>query len=309
MSRVSRANMLLMLSAIIWGFAFVAQRLGMEYVGPFTFNAVRFALGAAILVPVLALTRKRRAAMTTSGPKPGAAATLAAGALLGLIIFTGSSLQQVGLVYTTAGKAGFITGLYVIFVPMLGLAWGQRTAGGAWAGALLAVAGLYLLSFTGTWTLSTGDSLVLLSAVAWAIHVQLVGWLVRRYDVILLACLQFAVCSLFSLLVSLARETTTMADLQGAALPILYAGLLSTGVAFTLQVVAQRHARPAHTAIILSLEAVFAVLGGWMILGELLSLRGIAGCVLMLGGMLIAQLGPRAGDSGSDGCKVEGIAP
>ncbi len=293
MSRVSRSNLLLMLSAVIWGFAFVAQRLGMEHVGPFTFNAVRFALGAALLLPVLALTRRRRAAMTTEGPKPGASATLAAGAALGLILFIGSSLQQTGLVYTTAGKAGFITGLYVIFVPLLGLAWGQRTAAGAWAGALMAIAGLYLLSFTGTWTLATGDTLVLLSAVAWALHVQLVGWLVRRYDVILLACLQFAVCSLFSLLVSLAREATTIQDLRGAALPILYAGLLSTGVAFTLQVVAQRHARPAHTAIILSTEAVFAVLGGWMILGEQLSLRMMAGCALMLGGMLLAQLGPQ----------------
>ncbi len=293
MNRTTRSNLLLILSAVIWGFAFVAQRLGMEHVGPFTFNAVRFALGAVILLPVLALTRQRRAAMTTAGPKPGARAMLAAGAALGMILFIGSSLQQTGLVYTTAGKAGFITGLYVIFVPIIGLAWGQRTAAGAWAGALMAVAGLYLLSFTGTWTLSVGDTLVLLSAVAWAVHVQLVGWLVRRFDVILLACLQFAVCSLFSLLVSLARETTTVADLQGAAVPILYAGLLSTGVAFTLQVVAQRHARPAHTAIILSTEAVFAVLGGWLILGEQLSPRGMAGCALMLGGMLLAQLGPR----------------
>lgn len=295
MSRVARYNMLLMLSAVIWGFAFVAQRLGMEHVGPFTFNAVRFALGAVILFPVLALTRRWRAGMTTTGPKLGWAATLAAGSLLGLVIFIGSSLQQVGLVYTTAGKAGFITGLYVIFVPMLGLAWGQRTSAGTWAGALMAVAGLYLLSFTGTLSLSTGDTLVLLSAVAWAVHVQLVGWLVRRFDVILLACLQFAVCSLLSLGVSLSTESITTAGLQGAALPILYAGILSTGVAFTLQVVAQRQARPAHAAIILSTEAVFAVLGGWMILGELISLRGITGCVLMLGGMLVAQLEPRAG--------------
>lgn len=301
MSRVSRSNLLLLLSAIIWGFAFVAQRLGMAHVGPFTFNAVRFALGAAILVPVLALTRETRSAMMPAGPKPGARATLAAGALLGLVIFIGASLQQVGLVSTTAGKAGFITGLYVIFVPLLGLAWGQRTAAGTWAGALMAVAGLYLLSFTGRFTLSTGDALVLLSAVAWAAHVQLVGWLVRRFDVILLACLQFAVCSLLSGVVSLVRETTTTAGLRGAALPILYAGLLSTGVAYTLQVVAQRNARPAHTAIILSLEAVFAVLGGWLILGELLTLRGVVGCVLMLGGMLTAQLGPRAGRRAGDG--------
>ncbi len=295
MTRVSRSNLLLLLSAVIWGFAFVAQRLGMEHVGPFTFNAVRFALGAAVLLPVLALTRERRAAMHTEEPRAGAAATLAAGFVLGVIIFVGASLQQVGIVYTTAGKAGFITGLYVIIVPLLGLTWGQRTAASTWAGALLAAVGLYLLSVTESLTLSPGDTLVLLSAVAWAAHVQLVGWLVRRFDVILLACLQFAVCSLLSLAVSLVRETTTVAGLQGAAMPILYAGLLSVGVAYTLQVVAQRHARPAHAAIILSFEAVFAVLGGWAVLGELLSLRGAAGCALMLGGMLAAQLGPRSG--------------
>lgn len=290
MSRVSRSNLLLLLSAVIWGFAFVAQRLGMEHVGPFTFNAVRFALGAAVLVPVLVLTRERRSAMVMAGPKAGAWATLAAGTLLGLVTFTGASLQQVGLVYTTAGKAGFITGLYVIIVPLLGLTWGQRTAAGTWVGASLATVGLYLLSVTGAFTISPGDTLVLFSAVAWAVHVQLVGRLVRRYDVLVLACLQFTVCSLMSLVVSLMRETTSASGLWGAAIPILYAGLLSVGVAYTLQVVAQRHARPAPTAIILSLEAVFAVLGGWMILGELLTLRGLAGCALMLAGMLVAQL-------------------
>jgi len=300
MSRVSRANLLLLVSAVIWGFAFVAQRLGMEHVGPFTFNAVRFALGAVVLLPVLFFRRWRREAFGEAGKAPGAATVLGAGALLGLVLFAGSSLQQVGLVYTTAGKAGFITGLYVIFVPMIGLTWGQRTDGATWIGALMAVAGLYLLSVTGTLALSRGDTLVLLCAVVWAVHVQLVGRLVRRFDPVVLACLQFVVCSLLSVIVALAGETITAAGLHGAMLPILYAGLLSTGVAFTLQVAAQRHARPAPTAIILSFEAVFAVLGGWMVLGETLTLRGAAGCALMLGGMLAAQLGRRAGPAAAN---------
>jgi drug/metabolite transporter (DMT)-like permease len=152
---------------------------------------------------------------------------------------------------------------------------------------------MYLLCVTDRFTLSGGDTLVLLSAVAWAAHVQLVGRLVKRHDAVVLACLQFAACALCSLPVALVREDITVQGLQGAALPILYAGLFSTGVAFTIQVVAQRHARPAPTAIILSFEAVFAVLGGWMILGELLTWRGVAGCALMLAGMLAAQLGPK----------------
>jgi len=295
MSLVARSNLLLLFSAAIWGFAFVAQRLGMEYVGPFTFNTVRFTIGALFLLPVLALTRRKRGAMMPPGPRAGLVATMLAGAGLGLVLFIGASLQQMGLVHTTAGKAGFITGLYVIFVPMLGLFWGQRTDTGTWIGALMAVGGLYLLSVTDTLSLSSGDTLVLLSAVAWAVHVQLVGRLVQRFDAVLLACLQFAACALLSLPISLIRESVTVAGLRGAALPILYAGLLSTGVAFTLQVVAQRHARPTPTAIILSLEVVFAMLGGWMILDELITLRGIFGCALMLAGMLTAQLGLRAG--------------
>jgi drug/metabolite transporter (DMT)-like permease len=286
-----RSDLLLLLAAAIWGLAFVAQRLGMEHVEPFTFNAARFALGAAALVPVV------RARSRTGGPGGGPPAPwrldLRRGAVLGLVLFGGATLQQFGVVYTTAGKAGFITGLYVVLVPFLGLFVGQRTHGRTWVGALLAVAGLYFLSITGRLHMQKGDVLVLLGAFFWATHVLLIGRWAPRTEPVRLAALQFAVCSLVSLPLALGLEDPTVSGLRGALGPILYAGLLSTGVAYTLQVVAQRQAPPAHAAIILSLEAVFAVLGGMMMLGESLAARGIAGCVLMLAGMILSQIEPR----------------
>jgi drug/metabolite transporter (DMT)-like permease len=267
--RVFRSEALLLLTAAIWGFAFVAQRAGMEHVGPFTFNAVRFALGSVILIPFLVLGRKRR--------RRGAAGTgrwrpvLLAGGFAGLILFVGASLQQIGIVYTTAGKAGFITGLYVIIVPVLGLFWRHRPGRVTWFGALLAVAGMYLLSVTGSLAISKGDLLVLIGAFAWATHVIIIGRFSPRMDNVMLACLQFAACSILSLVGALATETITYQTILRATLPILYAGLLSTGVAYTLQVVAQRRVPATTAAIIMSLEAVFAGLGGWLMLDETLS--------------------------------------
>jgi drug/metabolite transporter (DMT)-like permease len=288
-------NLLLLLAAAIWGFAFVAQRAGMEHVGPFTFNAVRFALGGIVLLPLIALRGRRRPATEKQDAPAGWKNLLAGGALAGLVLFGGASLQQTGIVYTTAGKAGFITGLYVIIVPLGGLLWRQKTAVQAWLGALLAVAGLYFLSISGGMRMVRGDLLVLLGAFFWAGHVQLIGWLSPRTDPVRLACCQFLVCSAASLLAAVFLEGTfflemTVRGLRAAAVPILYAGLFSTGVAYTLQVVAQRRAPPSHAAIILSLEAVFAALGGWLLLSEVLSRRELFGCLLMLAGMLLSQI-------------------
>lgn len=282
-----KAELLLLLAAVIWGSAFVAQRIGMEYVGPFTYNGVRFILGALSLLPLLLLGRRLR-----NVPSDGWWPTLTGGLLAGLLLFAGASLQQVGIVYTTAGKAGFITGLYVVVVPLLGLLWGQRTPWGTWAGAAFAVAGLYLLTVTDDLTLAEGDSLVLIGAFFWAGHVLVIGWLSGRHiEPVLLACQQFVVCAVLSLAVAVVIEPITLAALKGAAAPILYGGLLSVGVAYTLQVVAQRDAPPAHAAIILSLETVFATLAGWWLLQETLSGRGLIGCALMFAGMLLSQLG------------------
>jgi len=288
--RTLKSDALLMLTATIWGFAFVAQRVGMEYVGPFTFNGVRFALGSLSLVPLMLLKRKNPSAIAALLPPADRRTVAWGGALAGLVLFMGASLQQVGLVHTTAGNAGFITGLYVVIVPLLGLFWRQRPDLGTWIGALLAAAGLYLLSVTAAFEIAFGDLLVLVGAFFWAAHVLIIGWLSPRIESIQLACIQFAVCSLLSLITAAALETMTLQGLMGAALPILYGGLLSVGVAYTLQVVAQRDARPAHAAIILSLESVFAALGGWLLLGELLSARALAGCSLMMAGMLLSQL-------------------
>jgi drug/metabolite transporter (DMT)-like permease len=286
----TRANLILLLTSVIWGFAFVAQRSGMQFVGPFTFNAVRFAIGGVLLIPLaLYLDRQRRLESLPIVPVRNRA-LLGGGVLAGVFLFGGASLQQAGLVYTTAGKAGFITGLYVVLVPIIGLAFGQRTAAGTWVGALLAVVGLYLLSVQGDFTIQLGDTLVLLGAFLWAGHVLLLGHLSPGTDPIKLACIQFFACAAFSLAAALFVETITTRGLQQALLPILYAGVMSVGVGYTLQVVGQRYARPSHAAIILSLESVFAVVGGWLLLGEQLGVRGLAGCALMLAGILISQI-------------------
>ena len=285
-----RADILLIMTAAIWGSAFVAQRVGMDYVGPFTFNGVRFALGSVSLLPLILFWKLRENGESPRGPSPSEGGAIRYGALAGLVLFAGASLQQMGLVYTTAGKAGFITGLYVIMVPIMGYRWSQRTSYGTWLGAVLAVIGLYLLSVTGAFTISRGDLLVLASAFFWAGHVLLIGWMSPRMDALVLASAQYAICSIMSLLVAFTLETVAVAGILQAAVPILYGGLASVGSAYTLQVVAQRHAPPAHASIILTLEGAFAALGGWILLGETLSLRALAGCGLMLSGMIVSQL-------------------
>jgi len=292
-------DFLLLLTAAIWGFAFAAQRAGMEHVGPFTYNAVRFALGSLVLLPLVILRTRRHpgpAAISPSAAAPVAAPPsrrippLAAGVLAGGILFFGASLQQAGLVYTTAGKAGFITGLYVVLVPLTGLLWGQRAGWSAWSGAVLSVVGLFLLSFTESLHIDRGDLLVLIGAIFWTGHIHVIGWLSPRTDPVRLACAQFAVCAVLSAAVALPLEHPTLGAVVGGAVPILYGGFLSVGVAFTLQVVAQRRSPPAHAAIILTLESVFAAVGGALLLGERLGSREVVGCALMFAGMLVSQL-------------------
>jgi drug/metabolite transporter (DMT)-like permease len=288
--RVYRADSLLMAAAIIWGTGFVAQRVGMAYVGPLTFNGVRFALGALVLLPIAGRGEPK------PQMDPGLVESLTAwpalwgGALAGLVLFIAATLQQVGLVYTTAGKAGFITGLYVIIVPLLGLFWGHRPGWGGWVGACLATAGLYLLSVTEVMTFAPGDLWELAGAFFWAVHVLLLSWLSPRMNGIKLACAQYAVCALLSLIGAGFAEEITLDGLRGALMAILYGGVISVGVAYTLQVIAQRDAPPIHAAIILSLEAVFAAIAGWLVLDEMLSARGLIGCILMFSGMLTALL-------------------
>jgi drug/metabolite transporter (DMT)-like permease len=290
-----KSDTLLLATAIIWGFAFVAQRVGMDYVGPFTFNGVRFALGSLSLLPLVLISREQRVVSKNILPPPSLKLILFGGCLTGMALFMGASLQQIGLVYTTAGKAGFITGLYVVLVPILGLFWKQQPKTGTWIGAFLAAIGLYLLSVTERFRIDIGDLLVLLGAFFWAGHVLIIGWLAPRLNPIKLAFFQYIACSILSLITAVSIEVITWEALLQGAIPILYGGLLSVGIAYTLQVVAQRDAHPAHAAILLSLEAVFAAIGGWLILGETIPLRGLVGCGFMLSGMLLSQLWDLAG--------------
>lgn len=290
-NKVALANVLMLLAAAIWGFAFVAQRVGMETMGPHLFNGVRFIMGGLVLLPVVYWLSKRRPERneqkTTSTQQ-----LLLAGLLAGSFLFAGATLQQVGLQYTTAGKAGFITGLYIFFVPAIGLCFGMRTSLGTWLGALLAIWGLYLLSVRDDFTLSRGDTFQLLCAIAFAGHVLVIGYLAGRYDTIKLSAIQFLVAGVLAFIVAIFTETITWQMIFDTALPLAYAGLMSTGVAYTLQVVAQQHAHSSHAAIILSSEGVFAVLGGWLFLSEQLPIQGLLGCGLMLAGMLLSQLWP-----------------
>ena len=285
-----RSNVLLLITAAIWGFAFVAQRVGMEYLGPFTFNAARFTLGSLSLLPLLFISRDERPASENILPRPSLKLVVFGGFSAGFMLFMGMSLQQVGLVYTTAGKAGFITSLYVVIVPFLGLFWKQSTNPGIWIGAIQAAIGLYFLSVTERFSVEFGDLLEFFCAFFWAGQVLIIGWLSPKIPTVKLAFTQFVVCAVLSFMVAVVFEDISWNALVQATGPILYGGILSSGVAFTFQIMAQRHTDPAHASIIMSMEAVFAAIGGWLLLNEILSMRGVMGCGLMLGGMLISQL-------------------
>lgn len=285
-----RSDVILLSTAIIWGFAFVAQRVGMNYVGPFLFNGIRFALGCLVLIPFILKNGISNGEGVRQREAPDMKTLVLGGTLAGLTLFGGSSLQQVGIVYTTAGKAGFITGLYVVIVPLLALIWKQHTNKGTWAGVILAASGLYFLSITEQLTIDFGDFLVLLGAFCFAAHVLVIGWLSPKMDSLRLAFIQYAAVSLISLIIAFIVEDVSLNGILQAAVPIFYGGVMSVGIAYTLQVIGQRTAHPAHASILLSLEAVFAAFGGWLILSEVMTFRQLSGCALMLSGMLISQL-------------------
>ncbi len=282
-----RSDSLLLLTSLIWGLAFVAQREGMKDVGPFVFNGIRFALGAMVIIPFIYFSRKRHP--SAPAPLSGTNYLLKGGLLLGLVLFGGASLQQYGLVFTNAGNAGFITGLYVVIVPLMGLFRRQFPHFTVWIAVVLAAFGMYFLSIREGFAISAGDLLVLIGAFFWAVHVLVIDALVAKVDALKLAFLQYAVCAVLSTLVALFTESFDMDGILRAAIPILYGGVLSVGIAYTLQVIAQKQAPPAHAAVILSLEAVFAAIGGWLILNEQLGRRELLGCALMLLGMIVAQ--------------------
>lgn len=280
-----KSNLLLLLAAAIWGFAFVAQRVGMEHVGPYTFNGIRFLLGSLSLIPLIIYLR-RDSASSQAGPK----SALLPGILAGLVLFIAATLQQIGLMHTTAGKAAFVTALYIVLVPIIGMFLGQLVSKGTWVGCFVSVLGLYFLCIQESASIQSGDLLELIGALFWASHILVIGHFSRQVDPLKLSCFQFLTCSLLSLAAAVLFETITLNSIMAAAIPILYGGICSVGIAYTLQVVGQQYSPPAHSAIILSMETVFAAIGGFLLLGEVLKGMEILGCVLMLSGMLISQL-------------------
>lgn len=277
--------LLLLITAAIWGFAFVAQRMGMESLDPFSYNAIRFAMGAIFVWMVL--LRKR---------KVGSKAPW----LMGIVLFVAASFQQVGIVYTGAGSAGFITGLYVVMVPLLGVLRRQKPGRSSYLAIALAVCGLYFINRPESLQASLGNLLVLISAGFFAWHVQLVDYYTGKYDTGALAFMQFAICSVLSLASAFVWHGVEapmyfmgsgFADgVRQAILPLLYGGLLSVGIAYTLQIKAQQRTEPTKAAIVLCSEGVFALLGGWLILGEEIGIRTLIGAVLILAAMLLSSL-------------------
>ena len=281
-------ELLLLLASIIWGAAFVAQQIGMERgLGPMTFNALRFALGCLSLVPVLLWRRRGRKIASKPTKLPIAVSVWA-----GLFLFAAASLQQIGLQYTSSANAGFITGFYILFVPVLGLFFGHRARVSLWGGIAVSLVGLYLLSVTGDFVMSKGDVLIMVGAVLWACQILAIDRVAGDGDPIVISVLQFSVCAILSLLAAVLFENWSLEAVKAGAGAVAFAGIMSVGVAFTLQVVGQKHCPPAPAAIIMSLEAVFAAIAGYLVLHQTLTGRALIGCILILLGVLVVQLVP-----------------
>ena len=277
---------MLILTAFIWGTAFVAQSVGMDYLGPFTFNGVRNLIGGAALLPCIAfLGRGNR------GNAPGSRKDLIIGGVCcGVLLFAASSLQQIGLVYTTAGKSGFITAFYIVIVPVLGIFLHQKVGWKIWTAVGIALVGLYFLCITEGFSVNMGDFYVFLCALLFSLHILVIDHFAPRVDGVKMSCIQYFVCGLISLIPMFALETPTISGLLAGWFPLFYAGVLSCGVGYTLQIVGQKNVNPTVASLLLSLESCFSVLAGWIILGERLSVREGMGCVLMFAAIILAQL-------------------
>ncbi|MDO4539630.1 MAG: DMT family transporter [Syntrophomonadaceae bacterium] len=290
-----RANIMLITTAMIWGLAFVAQVVGMDYIEPFTFTAVRTLIGGIILIPCIALLRhwwpyEPEVELTPEEQKSQRRIMLWGGLACGVVMFAATSLQQIGLVYTTAGKAGFITALYIVLVPIFGIFFRRRVGLAVWLAVIIAVVGLYLLSIQQGFSMGRGDLLVLLAAIFYALHILVIGYFAPKVDGVKMSCIQFFVAGFICLVPMFVFENPEPSAILSCWIPILYVGILSTGVAYTLQVVAQSNTAPAIAALIMSMESVFAALFGWLILNEMLSPRELGGCALMLAAVILSQL-------------------
>lgn len=289
--KTMRANLLLLLTATIWGTAFVAQSVGMDHVGPFTFICVRYWIGGVFLLPCIRLLDRLVGRPAAAAPE-NRRTHLIGGVCCGAALFCASVLQQLGIQRTTVGKAGFLTALYILIVPLLGLLVGKRVSGRVWGCVAVAVVGMYLLCIKEGFAVATGDLLVMLCAVGFSIHILVIDRFSPRVDGVRMSCIQFFTAGALAI-VPMLLEHPNMADLLAAAGPILYAGVLSSGVAYTLQVVAQKDTDPTVATLIMSLESVISMLAGWVLLGQALSGRELAGCALVFAAIIVAQLPER----------------
>ena len=283
-------SLLLVLVALIWGVAFVAQSEGAKDVGPYTFNAVRMIIGGLVLLPCIKVMDAVRAKEPDASREKGGKALWIGGLCCGVVLFLASTLQQVGLLYTTAGKAGFITALYIVLVPILGLFFGRKTGAALWISVALAVVGMYFLCMTGSLSLGRGEALCMLCALFFAVHITVIDHFSPNVDGVRMSCIQFFVCGGLSAVLMFLFEKPDIHKIAAAWLPILYTGVLSSGVAYTLQIVAQKNVNPTVASLLMSLESVFSALAGWAILGQGLSGRELFGCALLFAAIMLAQL-------------------
>lgn len=297
-----RQSVLLFLTAVIWGVAFVAQSAGMEYLGPFTYNGTRSILGGMVLLPCIALLRRMQAGEpgpvdgsspegTDAGRRGGNKKELAVGGLCcGVILFAASNFQQFGIQYTTVGKAGFITAMYILIVPVLGLLVHKKVGLQVWIGVIFGITGLYLLCMTDSLRLEKGDALVLICAFIFSLHILVIDHFSQRVDGVKMSCIQFWVCGILSLLCSFLFESPSLQSICDAWLPVCYGGILSCGVAYTLQIVGQKDMNPTVASLILSLESVVAAVAGFLLLKQDMSRRELFGCLMMVMAITFAQL-------------------
>ncbi len=284
------------LAAFIWGVAFVAQSVGMDYMGPFTFNGARFLMGSLVLLPLVYIRRKKD--REKGAPHPGLKVTFKGGICCGLALCSAALLQQFGIMFTTVGKAGFITTLYIIIVPVISIFLGKKATGKVWAGAGLAAFGMYLLCMSERLALSRGDTYVFLCAIIFSIHILVIDHFSAKADGVELSCIQFLTAGVISSILAFIFEGPKVSYLIDGIVPLAYAGIMSSGVAYTLQVIGQKDTDPTVASLILSLESVVSMLAGWVILGQALSRRELLGCGLVFGAVVLVQLPERKPERG-----------
>lgn len=284
---------MLITAALIWGGAFVAQSVGMDYVQPFTFTCVRSLIGCVVLLPVIALFDRRKSEAVRTAERANRRILLAGGVTCGVFLCLATNMQQIGIQYTSVGKAGFLTALYIVIVPVLGLFFGKRSRWTIWVSVGIALVGFYLLCMTGGFYLESGDICLLICAVLFSFHILVIDHFSPLVDGVKMSCIQFLVCGVLSAAAMLVAEQLDLSAILSAAAPILYAGVLSSGVAYTLQILGQKNYNATVATLLCSLESVFSALTGWLVLGQRLSHRELGGCVLIFFAVILAQLPER----------------